>query len=116
MLLPALFGLIIFCGCQLKTTSETNTNSELSWVQDFISEKSAKSVENPPASISKCAYQEETVYYVPAPCCDQYATLYDAEKEVVCYPSGGLTGQGDGRCRDFNADKADCQEIWRDTR
>ena len=31
-------------------------------------------------------------------CCDQLDKLYDVNGRYVCAPSGGFTGQGDGRC------------------
>lgn len=38
------------------------------------------------------------VYLSMSPCCDQFNKLYDADGRFICAPSGGLTGQGDGRC------------------
>ncbi|MBI3349677.1 MAG: hypothetical protein HY020_21010 [Burkholderiales bacterium] len=37
-------------------------------------------------------------YLFMALCCDQFNRLYDADGRFVCAPSGGFTGQGDGRC------------------
>lgn len=38
------------------------------------------------------------VYLFTAPCCDIGNPLYDAEGRFICAPSGGFTGQGDGKC------------------
>ncbi|MFA6027619.1 MAG: hypothetical protein WC752_01705 [Patescibacteria group bacterium] len=116
ILLFVIFSSLMVCGCQFDTTTTVNANNSVLWVQDFISEKSAKAVENPPASISICTYQNEVAYYVPAPCCDQFSSLYSIKREVICYPGGGSAGQGDGRCPDFDTAQAGCQEIWRDPR
>lgn len=49
-------------------------------------------------------YQGETVYYLPTSlrdCCDAFSRLYDADGNHICYPEGGITGEGDGRCPSF---------------
>ncbi|MFG6485069.1 DUF6970 domain-containing protein [Roseateles sp. BYS78W] len=38
------------------------------------------------------------VYLSISPCCDMFNKLYDADGRFICAPSGGFTGQGDGRC------------------
>ncbi len=40
----------------------------------------------------------QPVYLSMPPCCDLFTKLYDADGRFICAPSGGLTGQGDGRC------------------
>ena len=40
----------------------------------------------------------QIVYLHMAPCCDQFNKAYDADGRYLCAPSGGFTGQGDGRC------------------
>lgn len=84
------------------------------WVENFIETKSNTNQENPPASIYECGYQNETVYYVPAPCCDQLAYVYDENQNEICSPEGGITGSGDGKCTDF--DKGECNILWEDSR
>lgn len=115
-----LLGLIIvFCGCGKKdqiNSKAVNINGIPAWIEDFINAKKDTEPENPPASIRECTYNNETVYYVPAPCCDMFDTLYNWDKEKICSPSGGQTGQGDGKCKDFSLDKSSCQIIWQDDR
>lgn len=41
------------------------------------------------------------VYLFNAPCCDQFNRLYDGDGRYICAPTGGFTGQGDGRCPDW---------------
>lgn len=111
--------IIVFCGCAKKSEQNnktTNINGNPGWVEDFITAKQKAEPENPPASISQCTYNNETAYYVPAPCCDMFDTLYNWNKEKICSPSGGQTGQGDGKCKDFSIDKNSCQIIWQDDR
>jgi hypothetical protein len=39
--------------------------------------------------------------------------LIDARGVLVCYPSGGFTGRGDGKCPAALAALADRREVWR---
>jgi hypothetical protein len=71
---------------------------------------------NPPAYIASYEYQGRVVYYVPPRCCDIYGELYDAGGRLICHPDGGLGGQGDGKCRDFAAQRQNETIIWRDRR
>ena len=66
-----------------------------------------------PKEISSYLYNGKTVYLVVSDCCDFYNSLYDADCNYLCAPSGGITGKGDGKCSDF-ADKATNQKvIWK---
>jgi hypothetical protein len=89
-------------------------HDEPRWVKDWISEKKSNPVENPPARISKCSYNEEVVYFVMSPCCDQFDVLYSVNKTPICAPSGGFSGAGDGKCPDFSYDT--CEIVWKDSR
>jgi len=50
---------------------------------------------NPPRSITQYLYKGQTVYYVPAQCCDQYSDLYDENCNFLGHPDGGFSGAGD---------------------
>lgn len=42
---------------------------------------------------------EGQVYYLMlASCCDKHDYLFDTQGSYVCAPSGGFSGQGDGKC------------------
>jgi hypothetical protein len=88
------------------------------WVTKLIEKEKTGAVANPPASLSRCKYKGGAVYYLPPRCCDIPGVLYDENGIVICNPSGGLTGRGDGRCPDFfqEYEKRDCVVIWRDSR
>ncbi|MBT8384319.1 MAG: hypothetical protein KJO83_01270 [Bacteroidia bacterium] len=81
-----------------------------------IEEFKAEPVAKPPIEIYQYSYNQEVVYFVSAPCCDMYNTLYDENCNVICYPSGGITGEGDGRCNDFFETRSDEKLIWKDDR
>jgi len=71
---------------------------------------------NPPRAIYQYQYNEKTVYYVSAPCCDIYPELVDNDCNLLCAPDGGFTGKGDGKCIDFNKTKSKEKLIWHDKR
>ena len=85
-------------------------------IETKIEEFKAEPVANPPIEIHQYSYNGKLVYLASAPCCDMYATLYDENCNIICYPSGGITGEGDGRCKDFFETRSDEKLIWKDDR
>ena len=73
-------------------------------------------VSSPPIGVYQYSYNGNLVYYISAPCCDQYTTLYDENCSIICHPSGGITGKGDGKCPDFFEKRTDEKIIWHDDR
>jgi hypothetical protein len=71
---------------------------------------------NPPAQVDEYFYNGKTVYLFSADCCDQYNTVFDADCNYICAPSGGLTGSGDRKCEDFNATAKHIKLVWKDDR
>ena len=49
--------------------------------------------------ISRVQYLGKEAFLVTSPCCDQFNYLYDQAAKVLCAPTGGFAGQGDGRCK-----------------
>ncbi len=92
------------------------SENEPKWVKNLITNEIDGPVANPPASLSKCVYKNEIVYYLPPRCCDIFSVLYDKQGEVICAPDGGITGDGDGRCSDFFEERKNCEVIWKDSR
>ncbi len=86
------------------------------WIDELIREFENAPVGNPPQSIWRYEYQGQGVYFVPAQCCDMFSAVYDAEGNMLCAPSGGLDGQGDGRCPNFAEERTQAQSIWQDPR
>jgi hypothetical protein len=87
-----------------------------SWVASLIRQMEAEPVSDPPAFIARYEYRGAEVYYVPPSCCDVPSTLYDASGTVICHPDGGFSGDGDGRCPDFLAERRNEKIVWRDRR
>jgi len=58
-------------------------------------------------------YRKQRVYYFIPACCDRLTELYDAQGRLVCYPAGGITGKGDGKCLKFQEGRKNGELIWR---
>ena len=86
------------------------------WLRQRIQNILSTRKRNPTVRITRYRYDDMTVYYESAPCCDQYSTLYDDKGAVLCHPEGGLTGRGDERCGNFNKRKTNELLVWQDPR
>ena len=116
ILLILLLTLFVSCGsisAQKETSTQEKTNT---CIQQKIEEYKKQPVTNPPMSIYQYTYNGKTVYFVSAPCCDRYSILYDSECTIICHPSGGITGAGDGKCNDFFEKRTDEKLRWKDDR
>jgi Domain of unknown function (DUF6970) len=85
-------------------------------ILELISRLQAEPVSDPPASLYRFEYYGATVYYLPPACCDLPSQLYDESGKVLCAPSGGITGGGNGRCPDFREIATGGEIVWKDTR
>lgn len=86
------------------------------FVTELIATLEAAPKSNPPGSIWRYNYKGRVVFYVPPSCCDVPSELYDSDGNIVCGPDGGLTGDGDGKCPDFFAQRTDELRVWSDSR
>jgi len=68
---------------------------------------------NPPLEVWQYSYNNQTVYLVKPDCCDQYEQLYSTSCSLICAPSGGITGKGDGKCTDFEDVATNGQMVWK---
>ena len=104
---------IIFSSC-------TATHSLMQEVPSCINNKvqsfKKEPKQNPPRSITQYIYKGNKVYYVTAPCCDQYSELYDSNCNLLGHPDGGYTGRGDGKLPDFKEEAKDEKLVWTDDR
>jgi hypothetical protein len=66
-----------------------------------------------PRAVYEVRYGDGVAYYVQAGCCDQLDPLVDARGVLLCHPSGGFTGRGDGKCPGALPPQADRREVWR---
>ena len=86
------------------------------WLRQHIQGILATRKRNPIIRIVRYQYDDQTVYYESAPCCDQQSTIYDVKGNILCHPEGGLTGKGDGKCANFDKRKTNEQLVWQDPR
>ena len=85
-------------------------------IQNKIDSIKAQPKWNPPAEVWEYTYNGKTVYLFSADCCDQYTSLYDEQCNLICAPSGGITGKGDRKCEDFNSTAKQVKLVWKDNR
>ncbi|MEN9523807.1 MAG: hypothetical protein RL065_2184 [Bacteroidota bacterium] len=86
------------------------------WIKDKIKQLEAEKPHQFKSYIAQFDYHGKKVFYIPADCCDQLNPLYDESGSILCYPSGGFNGKGDGRCSDFILDPKTKKVIWEDVR
>ena len=85
-------------------------------IQDKIEAIQQRPRYNPPATVYRYLYADKYVYLLSSDCCDQYNYLYDRDCNIICAPSGGITGRGDNKCSNFRQVATDETLIWKDTR
>ena len=66
-----------------------------------------------PQRVVEYVYNGKKVYYVVAPCCDQFNMLYDSNCNLMGNPDGGFTGRGDGKFPDFAEKRTKERIIWK---
>jgi hypothetical protein len=98
------------------TTNSTTTNTYLPWIKDLITKELSTPVANPPALLTQYEYNNQTVYYLRARCCDIPSTLYDENGSYICSPDGGFSGNGDGKCPSFSTTGQNGKVVWKDPR
>lgn len=85
-------------------------------IKNLVATFKAEEKQNPPRKVYSYIYNEKTVYYVPAICCDFFSDLYDDKCNIIGHPDGGFTGKGDGKVPDFDRAKTNEKLIWADKR
>ncbi len=105
--------LAMAAGCNNKSNQKSKTTSGIpACLASQIETFSKKDAVNPPVQIDEYQYKGQTVYLFTADCCDQFNTVYDSACAVICSPSGGITGSGDGKCPDFSKEAKLVKKIW----
>jgi hypothetical protein len=85
------------------------------WVLKRITELGAQPVANPPAFMARYWYRDQVVYFVPSLRWHSPSVLYDADGNILCFPSGG-NERGGSKCPDFFQERANEEIVWRDER
>ena len=100
-----------------RASSAPTTRAEVGglpqWLRIRLADYDAQPGAAAPRAVFEVHYGDGVAYYVQAGCCDQLDPLIDARGVLVCYPSGGFTGRGDGKCPGALPPAADRREVWR---
>ena len=82
------------------------------WLAALVADYDAQPARTAPAAVFALPWQGGTAYLVTAACCDQFNPLFDARGVLICHPSGGFTGRGDGKCPAPLPPDAQRREVW----
>ncbi len=94
----------------------SDTTARPAWLKARIAQVLSERKRNPITRMLSYTYDGRQVYYISAPCCDQYSQVFDSQGRLVCQPDGGITGKGDGQCPDFEKNKSNEKLVWQDPR
>jgi hypothetical protein len=83
------------------------------WLRIRLADYDAQPGAAAPRAVFQVRYGDGVAFYVQAGCCDQLDPLVDANGVLVCYPTGGYTGLGDGKCPDALPPVGERREVWR---
>jgi hypothetical protein len=115
-----IFPLLSVSECGNHKTKSDATTENREQVKDSIPscvrkliDKGTKEVPEAPVQIDEYSYKGKKVYLFIAQCCDQYNMLYDENCKEICAPTGGFTGKGDGKCKDFDSTAKHVKLIWK---
>lgn len=110
-----IFYLFLSIVCLFTACKHPQDTPAPSCIDDKIEELKKLPVFNPPAEVWEGKIDQKTYYLISSDCCDQLNYLYNENCQIVCAPSGGLSGNGDGGCPNF-IDSIQWTLIWRDPR
>ena len=100
-----------------RPSSTPSTRAEIAglpeWLRIRLADYDALSGAAAPRAVYQVAYGNGVAYYTLAGCCDQFDPLVDANGVLLCYPTGGYTGHGDGKCLGALPPPAQRREVWR---
>jgi hypothetical protein len=111
-----LFTLITFLTIAAQKCQKQKKSAIPACIQQKIDQIKKEPKWNPPAEVHEYIYKDKTVFYFSSNCCDQYNVVYDENCNIICAPSGGITGKGDNKCADFNENAREVRLIWKDDR
>ncbi len=111
-----LFTLTIFLVIAANKCRKENLPQIPACIQSKIEAIQKQPKWNPAAEVKEYNYAGRRVFYFSSDCCDQYNTIVDENCNLICAPSGGITGKGDGKCADFSEIAREVRVVWRDER
>jgi hypothetical protein len=100
-----------------RASSTPSTRVEVSglpeWLRIRLADYDALPGPAAPRAVYEVPWRGGVAYYVQAGCCDQLDPLVDANGVLLCHPTGGFTGRGDGKCLEELPAVAHRREVWR---
>jgi hypothetical protein len=83
------------------------------WLRIRLADYDAQAGTGAPRAVYALDYRGEPAFLVQAGCCDQLDPLIDARGVLICHPTGGYTGKGDGKCPAPLPPADRRREVWR---
>ncbi|MFL6698895.1 MAG: DUF6970 domain-containing protein [Vitreoscilla sp.] len=100
-----------------RSSSSPSTRVEVAglpvWLRIRLADYDAQPGPAAPRAVFQVAHGGGVAYYTLAGCCDQLDPLVDANGVLLCYPTGGYTGHGDGKCPGALPPADQRREVWR---
>ena len=108
----ALLSVLFFMSCATHKKAQA-VNDLPTCLKTKIEDMSANPREGTPQSITRYIYKGRTVYYLLSSCCDKYNIVFDSDCNILGFPDGGYTGNGDGKMPDFRKEATDGKLVWK---
>ena len=100
-----------------RASSAPTTRAEVAglpgWLRIRLADYDAQPRPAAPQAVFELRYGDGVAYFVLAGCCDQFNPLLDGRGVLICHPSGGFTGRGDGKCPGALPPDGARREVWR---
>lgn len=103
--------ILILISTLLNTCSKNGEKNEIPFcINNLIKERNQ--TDNCLDKVYKYQYKGQTVYLFTSDCPDFFQDLYNEKCILICRPSGGISGDGDGKCKDFYTEATDEEIVW----
>ena len=107
----------ILLSCLLSLCSACATTGEQAlpeFALDLIDSDEAGGTAGRVMQIWRFGLKGNYVYLFNLECCDLPTPLYDHQGRYICSPGGGISGQGDGKCKDLSVNWKKGVLVWTD--
>lgn len=90
-----------------------SSNGLPTWLQKKVNGFSKLPAKQRPISVTQWTWKGKTVYLINPPArSKQVSDLYSAKGTLLGHPTGGKSGQGDGKCNDFVKQRKGGAVVW----
>ena len=91
-------GWLLLSGCSSDPVVRYVSPYSTAWVREQIAAYEMPTTQNSSRVTRRVTSEGKRAYLIPSPCCDRFDYLYDSKGAILCAPSGGFAGRGDGSC------------------